>query len=150
MILNQRAFFLEFQDRFVVSDHRDPYKKPAFFSLLTKTTDIGANSVVKFVDVKTNIGRAYNPNTGIFTTPRNGLYEFQTNFVSRGGNWLELNLMKNNELVAKGHGAKDHGTSGSIRVLLELKNGDKVYLRNPRSYGGILAEKPSMFSGTML
>ncbi|XP_063438701.1 collagen alpha-1(VIII) chain-like [Mytilus trossulus] len=124
-----------------------PSLQPAFFATLTKTLSLGTNAVIKFDRVVTNVGKGYDPKSGIFTVGKSGLYEFAANFVSNGDNWLELNLMKNNAFIVRAHSAKDQGTAGSLQVIMEVMKGDRIYLRNPRSYSGIYGDSYTMFSG---
>ncbi|XP_071128082.1 complement C1q tumor necrosis factor-related protein 3-like isoform X1 [Mytilus edulis] len=127
-----------------------PSLQPTFFATLTKTVSLGSNAVLKFDRVVTNIGNGYDPKSGVFTVGKSGLYEFAANFISNGDNWLELNLMKNSDFIVKGHSAKAHGTAGSLQAILEVKKGDQIYLRNPRSYGALHGDNYAMFSGHFL
>ncbi|CAC5370165.1 C1QL [Mytilus coruscus] len=124
-----------------------PSLQPAFFATLTKTVSLGTNAVLKLDRIVTNIGNGYDPNSGVFTVGKSGLYEFAASFISNGDNWLELNLMKNNEFIVKGHSGKAHGTTGSLQAVLQVKKGDRMYLRNPRSYGSLHGDSYAMFSG---
>lgn len=71
--------------------------------------------------MKTNIVNGYDGLTGVFNVPRTGTYEFSANFISGNTNWLELNLMKNNEIIVKGHLAHAFSTAGSLRAIIELR-----------------------------
>ena len=52
-------------------------KKVAFFvGLSTNMGPVSENTDVKFDSVVTNIGAAYNKSTGQFTTPADGVYQF--------------------------------------------------------------------------
>ncbi|CAC5412897.1 C1QL [Mytilus coruscus] len=130
------------------SDNGEPQRKPAFLAALSKGVNLGANHVVKFDDIKTNIGDRYDASSGVFTVPRKGTYVFAVNFVTGSKNeWLELNLMKNNKMVVRGHAAFDMHTSGSLQAILELKKGDRIYIKHPRSSGLLLGGSYTMFSG---
>lgn len=106
-----------------------------------------SNSVVKFNAITTNIRSGYDSNTGVFAVPLNRTYEFAVNFIK--GNkteWLELQLMKNNRIVS-GHTAYDTYLSGSLQAILELAEGDIIYVLQPRISGNIYGHNFTMFSG---
>lgn len=132
-------------------EKEETLKKPAFLARLKPRTDsvtLRSNSVVKFNAITTNIGSGYDSNTGVFTVPLNGTYEFAVNFVK--GNktqWLELQLMKNNRRIVRGHAAYDTYSSGSLQVILELEEGDRIYVLQPRSSGDLYGHDYTMFSG---
>ncbi|CAG2191660.1 C1QL [Mytilus edulis] len=104
-----------------------PSLQPAFFATLSKTVTLGTNAVVKFDRVVTNVGKGYDPNSGIFTVGQSGLYEFAANFISADVKWLELNLMKNYDFIVRGHAAKDQSTAGSLQAILKRKIRQQVY-----------------------
>ncbi|XP_062374917.1 complement C1q tumor necrosis factor-related protein 4-like [Sardina pilchardus] len=106
--------------------------------------------------VLTNVGRAYDSNTGVFTAPVKGVYFFTFTTYS----WVReadigVKLMKNNEevlLVWEWQDKGDNEDYASNSVLLELEVGDKVYMRLPKGYQ-VAASKNSnihTFSGFLL
>ncbi|CAC5382910.1 unnamed protein product [Mytilus coruscus] len=130
------------------SDNGEPQRKPAFLATLSKSVNLGANHVVKFDAIKTNIGDGYDASSGVFTVPRKGTYIFAVNFItSNKDEWLELDLIKNNKMVVRGHAAFDKYTSGSLQAILELKKGDRIYIKHPRSSGLLHGDNYTMFSG---
>lgn len=114
------------------------------------TEDITTSTILKFKNVKTNIGDGYHSGTGEFTAPASGLYEFNASFITNGAKWLELNLIKNGEFVVRGHAHMSHGSTGTLNAILLLQKGDLVYLRHHRSDGSIIGYEYSMFSGHQL
>ncbi|XP_051256976.1 complement C1q tumor necrosis factor-related protein 3-like [Dicentrarchus labrax] len=90
------------------------------------------DTTLVFKAVKTNIGNAYSPSTGIFAAPVPGIYYFTFFYHAAGSQEVFLTLMKNNEDVVR---TADHRTShdgadnGGNAVFLQLKQGDQVYLR---------------------
>ncbi|XP_071141946.1 heavy metal-binding protein HIP-like [Mytilus edulis] len=125
-------------------------KTAIFVTMKDVTEDITTNTILKFTNAKTNIGDGYHSETGEFTAPAAGLYEFNASFITNGAKWLQLNLLKNGELVARGHAHMSHGSTGTLNAILLLQKGDLVYLRHPRSVGSIYGEEYSMFSGHQL
>jgi hypothetical protein len=51
--------------------------------------------VVKFEDVRVNRGQGYNPSTGVFTSPRKGLYHISCLILGARGNAVQYQLNKN-------------------------------------------------------
>ncbi|CAC5415264.1 C1QL [Mytilus coruscus] len=121
------------------SDIGEHTLKPAFLAILSKSVSLGANHIVKFDDMITNIGDGYDASSGVFTVPRNGTYEFAMNFItSNKDRWLELDLIKNNKMVVREFSAFDKHTSGTLQAILELEKGDRIYVNHPRSSGTFL------------
>ncbi|VDI25198.1 Hypothetical predicted protein [Mytilus galloprovincialis] len=124
--------------------------KPAFFVTLKDYQNLYTNTVVKFTRVKTNTGYGYRSRTGIFVAPMAGLYEFNASFMTYSGISLELNLIKNDEFIVRGHAPSTRASTGTLNVILRLQICDEVYLRHPRDFGSIYGDDYSMFSGHML
>ncbi|XP_071167884.1 cerebellin-2-like [Mytilus edulis] len=128
-------------------------EKPAFLATLTpREVALKSGSVVKFDSILTNIGNGYNANSGVFTAPRKGTYQFAVSFVSghRNNEWLELTLAKNNNRLVRGHAALDPFASGSLQATLALEKGDRISIIQPRPSGHVLGENYSMFSGHLI
>ncbi|XP_008426681.1 cerebellin-1-like [Poecilia reticulata] len=84
---------------------------------------------LEFKKVITNIGNAYNPETGIFTAPVKGLYYFRfTGVVGRTGK-LNAGLKKNGENIVAIYHKAGTQASASNGVALELEEGNRVYVQ---------------------
>ncbi|XP_041653188.1 collagen alpha-1(X) chain-like [Cheilinus undulatus] len=82
--------------------------------------------------VITNIGNAYSPATGIFTTPVAGVYYFTFFFHAGGNSRTYLQLYKNSDLMVTAHDyptETDRADNGGNAVFLQLQQGDQVYVR---------------------
>lgn len=118
--------------------------------------NIPSNSVVVYNTVVTNLGNGYDSSTGIFTAPSNGVYMFSwTNLCQRWKQFL-TSLYLNEKLIARNYAAPvsvaDHA-SGSQIVILNIKKGDKVFIRIPgdgRMGEYIYGDGWSTFSGYKL
>uniref|UniRef100_A0A3Q2D0W3 C1q domain-containing protein n=1 Tax=Cyprinodon variegatus TaxID=28743 RepID=A0A3Q2D0W3_CYPVA len=90
------------------------------------------HTTIIYRKVITNVGNAYNQNTGIFVAPVAGIYYF-TFFYHAGGNQpVSLALMKNNELIVTAYDLKssyDGSDNGGNAAFLQLQQGDHVYMR---------------------
>ena len=133
-----------------VSDGRP---QPAFFASLVKDpyTITGINSVVKFEDVKVNRGQGYDPSTGVFTAPRKGLYHVSCLILGNNGHVVHYQLNKNDAVYTKGYSTKGVYTSSTISSLVEMKKGDRVFIKHRVSSSEqITGAHYSTFSGYFL
>uniref|UniRef100_A0A8P4GF30 C1q domain-containing protein n=1 Tax=Dicentrarchus labrax TaxID=13489 RepID=A0A8P4GF30_DICLA len=90
-----------------------------------------AHTTLIFKHVDTNIGKAYNPDTGIFTAPVRGAYHFEWYIGTYGGHQASAAvLVKNSQLIfmAYEHQTSGYGTSAMGATLL-LEVGDVVFVR---------------------
>ncbi|RXM96941.1 Complement C1q-like protein 4 [Acipenser ruthenus] len=121
-----------------------------------KTQTLGpfnAATTLVFAKVLTNIGSAYNSNTGIFTALVPGTYYFSfTVFFHLKAN-LYVTLMKNADRIVSvwDNQGGDTNDSGTHTVTLQLAVGDHVYVRlneNKQLYDD--ANHYNSFSGFLL
>ena len=98
-----------------------------------------------------NIGNGYDPSTGIFTAHEPGVYAFSANFIKSSIDYsIELNLMKNKDIIARGHSGRAAWATGFIQSIISLKKGDQVYIRQPREKAVVWGEKYCTFTGHMI
>ncbi|VDI11058.1 Hypothetical predicted protein [Mytilus galloprovincialis] len=127
---------------------KDRNKRTAFMANFKKTVTASTDYVFKFDKVRANQGNSYNPNTGMFTAPREGLYHFSTTLtVYKTGNAAFL-LMKNDKYYIRGYIVPTQHSSHTLSVLIDLKKGDTVYVKSGNSY--VVQQDYSYFSGYLL
>uniref|UniRef100_A0A3B3YG05 C1q domain-containing protein n=1 Tax=Poecilia mexicana TaxID=48701 RepID=A0A3B3YG05_9TELE len=106
-----------------------------------------------YTRVITNVGNAYNQNTGIFVAPVRGMYYFSFFFHAGGRHIVRLFLMKNSERILE---CSDHKTlndgadNGGNAAFVELQQRDQVYVQlqpNTHVFGGSYT---TTFSGFLL
>uniref|UniRef100_A0A3B5A8E9 C1q domain-containing protein n=1 Tax=Stegastes partitus TaxID=144197 RepID=A0A3B5A8E9_9TELE len=106
-----------------------------FTAVIGSYGTIGPNNVdttLVYRRVVTNIGDAYNRNTGIFTAPVAGVYYFIFFYHAGGDCEAMLYLYRNYQLVVmtSDHISKhDTADNGGNAALLHLDKGEQVYVR---------------------
>ncbi|AWP06454.1 C1q-like 23 kDa protein [Scophthalmus maximus] len=111
------------------------------------------NKILIYNTVLANVGAAYNKFTGIFTAPLTGVYYITYFYHAGGGNPANLSLIKNYEMVAL---TSDHGSShdgadnGGNAVLINLRQGDQVFVRMQANSHVYASGRMTSFSGFLL
>ncbi|KAL4233866.1 hypothetical protein ACF0H5_008541 [Mactra antiquata] len=135
--------------------HNEPI---AFAATLTRTiSNMPLHMHIPFDRVLTNIGGAYNKQTGHFTAPMFGLYVFFVVATNTPTHAASLTLMKNGtpQVFTLAHGNVNNGNvfdTSTMTVTLLLNDGDQVWAQNegkfsdPESLDGY---NYSSFSGFM-
>ncbi|XP_028261672.1 complement C1q tumor necrosis factor-related protein 3-like [Parambassis ranga] len=136
---------------------KNQFSTKVVFSAKTSTSGaigpFNTDKTLVYGTVITNIGNAYNQNTGIFTAPVTGTYYFTFFYHAGHEYWARLLLMKNSEIIVEtaDHPSKyDTADNGGNAAFLQLKRGDQVFVRmaaNTYVWGG---PHPTTFSGFLL
>ncbi|XP_052102389.1 complement C1q tumor necrosis factor-related protein 3-like [Mytilus californianus] len=125
---------------------------PAFSASLSSTKSYTTNNNVKFDKVWANIGNGYDADSGIFTASQSGVYQFSCT-IMRHANYIRVHLWKNEvKTVAIWPGSTKDYAPGTLNLVMQLKKGDKVFIRNAQNQQ-IYSESGShfsMFSGFMI
>ncbi|KAL4219086.1 hypothetical protein ACF0H5_021669 [Mactra antiquata] len=115
-------------------------REVAFQATLTRMYErVKDKEPIKYNQVHTNIGRAFDSRTGIFTAPVRGTYSFSTNIVAEEGNYVEACIQVDNHVKASAisdHRNKlDIWSQGNANAILRLQANDKVYVSIQWPYG---------------
>ncbi|XP_036439040.1 cerebellin-1-like [Colossoma macropomum] len=99
---------------------------------VTTTGPFNTDFTLKYTNVFVNIGKAYNPETGIFTAPVRGVYMFRFSISGNGSTSVAVGarLFKNGHHVVIGYCQQPShrvGTTNGASLLLEV--GDVVYVQ---------------------
>ncbi|VDI10397.1 Hypothetical predicted protein [Mytilus galloprovincialis] len=133
--------------------HQKPKEIPAFSASMTNAKVLGATEILQFDKVWTNNGKDYDQNTGIFKAPFKGVYQFSFTVMSSNGKKLRVFLWHNgNRLVGVYPGIGYN--EGTANIVLNLKKGDRVYVKCGGSDHGYIHTANgywySMFSGYLI
>ncbi|XP_041657946.1 heavy metal-binding protein HIP-like [Cheilinus undulatus] len=114
---------------------RENAEKPkvAFFAGLKNAGLVGpfnTEITLKYSKVFTNIGNAYNPATGFFTAPVQGVYQLQFTLYGGRTSYSAVSLIKNGESIMY-NGVDQYGDYFTNFVVLELLAGDEIHLVLP-------------------
>ncbi|XP_050994462.1 cerebellin-1 isoform X3 [Labeo rohita] len=107
-------------------------KKVAFSAGLLEsgsgnTGPINTQKTLVYKKVFSNIGGAYDSNTGIFTAPRKGAYYFRFYGHCHGGTTMAVTLLKNGKTQCSLHSWKPASNSNASNgVVLTLETGDQI------------------------
>lgn len=102
----------------------------AFTALLSTNTKVTKGAVVKYDNVVTNCGGAYQPATGIFTAPYDGLYSFSCSLMPHPSNSAHVNMIKNENILSSVYSADLTYPQSSQTLYLVLNKGDRVWMQN--------------------
>ena len=108
---------------------------PAFFATLT-SGNIGPNyahDAIKFNDVSLNIGNGYNPSTGKFTAPVDGIYQISFSYLQQHGYATHVQLIKDGTVYTDLHANHKNYDQLSKTVLIQLKKSQTVWVRLVKS-----------------
>lgn len=130
----------------------DIKERPVFFASLRQHTTLrGINDVLKFDDVKLNVGGGYDRNTGVFTAPRNGVYVISCLILANKSSSVHFQLSKNNSLYTGGYANSSSYGSNTLYSFLKLKRGDRVYIKHRnKATEHVYGNHFSTFSGYLL
>ena len=110
--------------------------------------------IIKFDKIITNVGGGYigdngNADYSKFIAPQNGTYQFNANLYNRD-NLIGTDLVKNGMLIIGT--SNGGGRTASLSAILDLKEGNKVYLQQPHwvAVGTLYNRYFTSFSGVLI
>ncbi|CAC5406969.1 C1QL [Mytilus coruscus] len=125
------------------------HERPAFTASMRTDSTLHSNEIIKFDQVWLNMGNGYNPTTGVFTVPRNGLYFVSSTVMSTVRHNLHCLLWKNNQITLGLF--RLNYSSGTLHSAMPLKKGKIIYIKHDRgAEETMLGRHYSMFSAYLI
>ena len=108
--------------------------------------------VIQFNHVISNEGVAYDKSTGMFTTPVDGIYNFQTTIRTYNNVeiWGHIDVNESPKVWFNARASDNRHDSGSQSLVISLSKGDKVTVRNHGGSGTLFGGHYTSFSGFMI
>ncbi|XP_045157568.2 uncharacterized protein LOC123523887 [Mercenaria mercenaria] len=132
---------------------RENDRNVAFFSTLgSHLQHLGANQIIAFDQVVTNIGNAYNSHAGDFRAPVSGTYVFSVTLMAYASHATHYRFVQNGTTVARIYvrGTESPFASSSMTAVLQLKQGEDVAIRNVEADEYLHGDHYSTFCGFLL
>ncbi|XP_063414349.1 uncharacterized protein LOC134696458 [Mytilus trossulus] len=123
----------------------------AFFAFLKNDLYAVGSEVLKFADVRINKGGAFNPSTGVFTAPKQGIYQMSCTIMGFAGYEFYYLIMKNGSIYSYGTTSSGgHWNTETSLILMNLRKSDRVYIKHRHGASRVHANKNSYFSGYLI
>ncbi|XP_021357954.1 C1q-related factor-like [Mizuhopecten yessoensis] len=126
----------------------------AFHAVLAHTIiDPGADHIVTFDHIITNIRAHYSSNTGVFTCVEVGVYQFSWMVKVYVNQWVATELVRNGVVVGTAMSGDDADwTTGTASAITMLALGDEVWVRvaKAHSVGVDIYPTFTMFNGFII
>ncbi|XP_069125520.1 uncharacterized protein [Argopecten irradians] len=126
----------------------------AFYSYVKqRLSNLGHNQHIIFDKVVTNVGNAYDLQSGTFRCAVSGIYVFNVHLLALPGQDVDVKLVKNGSVVGYVYAGGESGTfdHGGNTAIVELAEGDSVWVQNEYTQHGTTIDFfYTSFSGFML
>jgi hypothetical protein len=139
------------------SESTNPVPVVFFVARGTNSSNIKNGQTLVFPVILNNKGSGFNNETGVFTAPVSGLYQFSVHLCIWVGQYVRIDIVSENDVIMKtrftDEGSTYHSIS-SVSGLALLKRGNKVWVKSTSSsHGNNLANTPSIwntFTGVLI
>lgn len=100
-------------------------------SLKNHLSNVPVNTIIKFEKVQLNKGNVYDPATGVFIAPEDGVYSFAWSFITSKGGTVYLAAVVDNRVQANTciNNQMSNHVNASGHLIVELRKGKKVWLK---------------------
>ena len=111
----------------------------AFSAFISNTLRLSLHQDVIFDHVITNVGEAYNAQSGHFVAPKPGLYVFYVVLTNTPGHAASANLLHNGRMITELLADDvDNAYLTSTQVaIVQVERGDQVWLQNEHQFSTI-------------
>jgi hypothetical protein len=137
-------------DLTIARDPPPPNFSAFFAALANNTGPFKQDKDLIFTQVITNYGDNYDPTTGIYTAPYNGIYQFLITISATGRQKAGVNVMKNKQSILTVWSESEPWSTSSQTVILRLAINDNVYLRLQSRASHVHGYMYSSFGGNLL
>jgi len=103
----------------------------AFHANVNGNVGLNDNEMIRFDNVLTNVGAAYDGNIGMFQCPTPGYYVFFVAFLIYPQKRLEAEIVKNGNVIQRVYAGTQYigDGPGSNMVIVQLQQGDRVWVK---------------------
>ena len=127
----------------------------AFHANVNGHVSLHDNEMIRFDQVLTNLGSAYDGNIGMFQCPTPGYYVFFVAFLIYPQKRLEAEIVKNGNVIQRVYAGTQYigDGPGSNMVIVQLQQGDRVWVKVHGKYhhtGDLLDGPWCTFNGFLL
>lgn len=125
----------------------------AFTARLKENATVRSLETIIFDDVITNIGKAYNPNTGIFKAPFAGRYLFSLTVRAQYHKQVVAEIIAEPQVIGQlaAGDSEIERASASVTIVVSLQAGDEVYVRETKTWtGNFFGDGYTSFTGILL
>ena len=128
--------------------------KVAFNAYTTSNGNYGVDQVVKFPNVLLNEGGGYDKNTGVFTAPVGGLYQFSVHICNHPRHYMVVAIVHGDTKIAiTAEYENTNESCSSVMAPLIMKKGERVHIKSTYAHSKLRADSahrwPS-FTGVLL
>ena len=128
--------------------------KVAFNAYTTSNGNYGVDQVVKFPNVLLNEGGGYDKNTGVFTAPVGGLYQFSVHICHVRGHYMVVAIVHGDTKIAITTEYENNLEScSSVMAPLIMKKDERVNIKSTYEHSKLKADIPfrwPSFTGVLL
>ena len=128
----------------------------AFSAKLTTDVNLGQDQTVAYNNVITNVGGAYDLNTGYFTSLVKGVYIFSASIFTLPDHQVHLHMVRNGKVITSLFSQNTGWDLGSQTIIVILEEGDIVWVKHDSTRHHDVAGKSTItksyntFSGALL
>lgn len=129
-------------------------KRIGFTASVSSRSSSWNSGTLVFPEVITNVGNAYNPQTGVFTAPIGGDYVFFVNVQSYDTNSIYVDIVMNGvskvRTMAYSYNGYDRDEAGPNLAVLTLQKEDRVWIKHHFGQGYYSDGHITTFSGFLI
>ncbi|CAC5386614.1 C1QL [Mytilus coruscus] len=121
-----------------------------FTASIYKTYHVDPNQILKFETVWVNIGDGYDPESGVFTAPKSGLYMVSNTINAALNGLIRCNLWKNDVQNIGSLGTLHE--AGTLNILMMIRKGDRIYIKSDKHgyHAKLFSNHMSTFSAVLI